>query len=112
MIHFIKEGAYLKIGLNISVGRIGWKPWITFIWCWYDVKNRKLLVKRLRVRTHMAPYFLRKSAEGDVISNFLEIHDLIACPRELLEDHAPKLIPLAQYFNQQYKAGVITRYYG
>jgi hypothetical protein len=112
MIHYTQEGAHLKLGLNISAGRVNGWPWVRFVWCWYNVATRTLTTKRLRLRTHMSPYILRNSSEGCTISNFLMTHDLIAVPRELLEDHAPKLIPLAAYFNEQFKAGVISRYNG
>lgn len=112
MIHKHKEGDHLKIGLNYKFGRVGYFPWVAFVWCWYNVQKRTLTTKRLRLRTHAAPYIIKESAESDTISNYLMIHDLIACPRELLEDYAPKLIPLAGYFNAQYKAGVISRYNG
>lgn len=112
MINFPKQGDYLKIGLNITFGRYGWKPWIRFVWCWYSIKSRMLSYRSLRVRMHMRPMIVSQSSESDTISNYLMLHDLIACPRELLEDHAPKLIPLAAYFNQQFKTGVIGRYNG
>jgi hypothetical protein len=40
------------------------------------------------------------------------MNDLIAVPRELLEDHAPKIVVLARYFNEQFGTGVISRYNG
>ena len=112
MIYIHKEGTYLKTGLNITFGRVGWLPWITFVWCWYNIANRMLTTKRLRVRTHMRPMIIKQSAESDTISNFLMMNGLIAVPRELLEDHAPKLINYALYFYQQFKAGEISRYNG
>ena len=112
MIHFHKEGTYLKMGLNISFGRVGWKPWVTLVWCWYDLSTRTLTTKRLRVRTHMKPMIIKQSLESDTISNYLMRNDLIAVPRELMEDHAPKLINYALYFYQQFKAGEISRYNG
>lgn len=112
MIHYKKEGEHLKIGLNITVGRYRWKPWITFVWCWYDVASHKLSYRRVRVRLHKSPFILKQSAESDTIRNFLDSNDLIACPRELLEDHAPKLINYALYFTEQFRTGVISRYNG
>lgn len=113
MIHFIKEGDHLHLGLNITFGRVNkWWPWVTFLWCWYDVKTRTFSAKRLRFRSHVAPRILRSSRSSDVVDNYLLANDLIAVPRELLEDHAPKIVVLAQYFNQQYKTGVIGRYNG
>lgn len=113
MINFPKQGDHLKIGLNITIGRYDWwRPWITFVWCWYNIKTHMLSYRRLRVRTHKWPMVLTQSAESDTIENFLGSTDLIAVPRELLEDHAPKIVVLAQYFNQQYKTGVIGRYNG
>lgn len=112
MIHYKKEGDHLKLGLNFTFGRMGWKPWVTVIWCWYDVKGRKLTHNRLRIRTHQRPMIIKSSSQSDVISGYLTAHDLIAVPRELLEDFAPKLIPLAGYFHQQYKSGIIGRYNG
>ena len=112
MIHFHKEGDHLKIGLNYKFGHLGYFPWVAFVWCWYNVQKRTLTTKRLRVRTHAAPYIIKESSESDTISNFLMSNDLIAVPRELMEDHAPKLINYALYFYQQFKAGEISRYNG
>jgi hypothetical protein len=112
MIHYHKEGTHLKIGLNIAIGRYGWKPWITFVWCWYDIATHLLSYRRLRVRTHKWPAIITQSAESDTIQNFLGSNDLIAVPRELLEDHAPKIAVLAAYFNHQFRSGVISRYNG
>lgn len=50
MIHIRKEGAYLKTGLNITVGRVGWKPWVQFIWVQYSIQYHMLKYSRLRVR--------------------------------------------------------------
>lgn len=112
MIHKHKEGDHLKIGLNYKYGRVGWKPWVAFVWCWYEPSTRTLTTKRLRVRTHVAPYIIKESAETNTISNFLMMNDLIAVPRELMEDHAPRLINYALYFNQQFMSGEISRYNG
>lgn len=113
MIHFRKESDRLKLGLNITFGRVNkWWPWIIFVWSWYDIGTRKLTSKRLRIRTHMKSHILKSTNEWDVVEQYLVDNDLIAVPRELMEDHAPKLIPLAGYFNEQYKTGVISRYNG
>lgn len=112
MIHYHKQGHHLKIGLNITVGRYGYLPWITFVWCWYNVATHTLSYRRLRIRLHKRPFILKQSAESDTINNYLMTHDLVAVPRELLEDEAPRLIPLVAYFHHQFKSGVIGRYNG
>lgn len=112
MIHITKEGDFLKLGLNIAFGRYGWRPWVTLVWVWYDVATRRLTGKRFRIRTHMKPYIIKSINNWDVTETYLTAHDLIAVPRELLEDFAPKLIPLAGYFNEQFKSGKISRYNG
>ena len=112
MIHYTKEGTYLKTGLNITLGHVGWWPWITFVWCWYHVQSRTLTHKRLRIRTHKWPMVITASSEVDIINHYLRTEDLIAVPRELLEDHAPKIVVLARYFNEQFGTGVISRYNG
>jgi len=112
MIHIRKEGQSLHIGLNISLQMTRRGVSLTLIWAGYDVARRKLKTRRLRFRSYLRPFFIVEKQEGDVVDSFLTQNDLIAVPRELLEDHAPKLIPLAGYFMQEFKSGVIGRYYG
>jgi hypothetical protein len=112
MIHIRKEGQSVRIGLNITPQLIHKGISLTFIWVSYDVSERKLHMRRIRFRSYMRPFIFHEKREVDVVSTFMESNALIAVPRELLEDYAPKLIPLAGYFMQEFRAGVIGRYYG
>ena len=86
MIHYKKEGHPLSIGLNITVG-MNKKvlPWITLIWCWYKPATQRLIVWRLRIRTWKFAVFFGEVG-GDVIENYLRIHDMRLITRELIED--------------------------
>lgn len=85
MIHFTPEGEHLKVGLNITVGRNNWWPYITFNWMWYDIATHTLSNKRLRIRTWRLKVFT-SSDKSNVIESYLRFHELMAFPREFLED--------------------------
>lgn len=112
MIHFIKEGQRLHTGFNISAKMVHKGISLTFIWVSYEIATQKLKFSRFRFRSYMRPFFIVERREANVVDSYLSRHDLIAVPRELLEDQDPRLILLAQYFMQQFKSGVIGRYNG
>ena len=85
MIHYKHEGQPVQIGLNITVGRNGWLPWITFIWSWYKPATQMLTHWRLRIRTWQFAIFTSK-AESWVIHDYLVQFDQRLIRRELIED--------------------------
>jgi hypothetical protein len=95
MIHRHIDGQHIKIGLNIGWGhRHGW-PWVRFIWCWYDVENHRTFGWRLRIRTHVRPFFLFSKHGQNVIHNYLFEHDYVTINREYFEDLEDKSRDLA-----------------
>lgn len=97
MIHFIKEGAYKKIGLNLYRTKGGF----VIGWAWYDVKSRELYGWRFRFRNHIKPWFIFKRERQCVVDTFLKNNDLMAIERVLLEDQAPYIIKLMRYYDHK-----------
>lgn len=97
MIHSHRPGEHIHIGLNFEFGRRGRWPWLTLIWCWYDLSTRETYGWRLRIRTHLKPYTLFSRHRQDVVESFLSDRDAYAIPRDLLEDHAPWVEKLMRY---------------
>jgi hypothetical protein len=97
MIHLHKPAHVIKLGLNVEFGSKGRWPWVTLIWCWYNVANRETYGWRLRIRTHMRPFKLFSVHRNDVVESFLGDNDAFAIPRSLLEDHAPYIESLTHY---------------
>ena len=95
MIHFTKEGAYKRIGLNIYRSRGGF----VIGWVWYDVKTRELHGWRFRFRLHMKPCFIFERNRQSVIDTFMKSNDLVAVQRSLLEDEAPYIAKLMKYYD-------------
>lgn len=101
MIHIHKPGHFIHLGLNIEVGLRGRWPWITFIWCWYNVAKRETYGWRLRIRTHTKPHFLFSKHTHQVIDGFLMENDLMLVERTLLEDQAPWVYAVAKHKAEQ-----------
>jgi len=97
MIHSHRPGEHIHIGLNFEFGMRGRWPWLTLIWCWYDLSTRETYGWRLRIRTHMRPFKLFSIHRQCVIDSFLADHDLVAIERSLLEDHAHHLDELMKF---------------
>ena len=72
-------------------------PWITFIWCWYNIPKRETYGWRLRIRTHMKPRMLFSRHSNDVVESFLNDHDAFAVPLALIEDEAPHIERIIRY---------------
>lgn len=97
MIHFIKEGNYKKIGLNIYRSKGGF----VLGWVWYDVRTRELHGWRFRFRLHIKPRFLFSRERHSVIDNYLYERDSVIVERPLLEDHAPYVLAVVRYEAEQ-----------
>jgi hypothetical protein len=98
MIHSHRPGEHIHIGLNIEFGMRGRWPWITLIWCWYDLANRETYGWRLRIRTHIRPFKLFSIHRQDVVESYLNDHDAFAVPRSLIEDEAPHIERIIRYY--------------
>jgi len=87
MIHYTPEGCRIKLGLNFSGTRGGFR----LLWAWYDFATHGATTYRLRVRLHMAPRILWEVKTWSVIDAHLSMHDLEIVHREVLEDlHATR----------------------
>ena len=86
MIHYKREGRYLRIGLNITVGmNKRWWPWITFAWAWYKPENKMMSSWSIRIRTWQFKVFC-KADKWNVIKHYLSITDEYLVSREFVED--------------------------
>ena len=97
MIHFIKEGEYKRIGLNIMRTKGGF----VLGWVWYDVRNHELYGWRFRFRAHMKPRFIFKRERQSVIEGYLSMRDSVVIERSLLEDYAPALDAIVRHRMQE-----------
>jgi hypothetical protein len=82
MIHYTPEGHHIKLGLNFSLTKGGFRV----LWAWYDFATHKATSYRLRLRWHMAPRIIWESKKWDVIDNYLMVHGLEMVHKEILED--------------------------
>ena len=96
MIHFIKEGEYKRIGLNIMRTKGGF----VLGWVWYDVRNHELYGWRFRFRAHMKPRIIFKRERQSVVKSFLTNNELMVVQRTLLEDQAPWVYALMKAYDE------------
>ncbi len=82
MIHYTPEGHHIKLGLNFSGAKGGFR----LLWAWYNFATHKATTYRLRVRLHQAPRILWETKSWSVIDAHLAMHDLELVHKELLED--------------------------
>jgi hypothetical protein len=82
MISYTPEGHRIKLGLNFSGSKGGFR----LLWAWYNFATHKATTYRLRLRLHMAPRIIWESREWNVIDNYLEMNGLEVVHREVLED--------------------------
>ena len=82
MIHFIKQGDIINMGLNLSSAKGGFVA----IWAWYDAAARDVSHRRIRVRLHKRPFILRHSERFNVIDNYLNSNNMELVHKETLED--------------------------
>jgi hypothetical protein len=82
MIHYTREGEYLRLGLNFR-----FTPWsVTLIWAWYDFASHGATTYRLRVRMHRKPQFMFAKNKFNVIDAYLHMNGLELVLREELQD--------------------------
>ena len=82
MISHTPEGHHIKLGLNFSLTKGGFR----MLWAWYDFASHKATTYRFRLRLTMRPWIIWESKKWDVIDNYMQIHDLAMVHKEILED--------------------------
>jgi hypothetical protein len=82
MIHYTPEGHRIKLGLNFSGSRGGFR----LLWAWYNFATHKATTYRFRLRLTMRPWIIWESKSWSVIDNYLEMNGLEVVHREVLED--------------------------
>lgn len=82
MIHYTREGEYMRLGLNIR-----FTPWsVTLVWAWYDFASHSATTRRFRVRLHRRPMFIFEKNRFNVIDNYMQMHNVEIVNREVLAD--------------------------
>lgn len=82
MIHYTREGEYLRLGLNFR-----FTPWsVTLIWAWYDFARHEATHYRFRLRLHRQPKFMWEKNRFNVIENYLHVHGMEVVHSEVLAD--------------------------
>lgn len=82
MIHHTPEGSFIKLGLNFSRTRGGFR----LLWAWYDFAKHEMFTARFRFRWHIKPHILWSVERSDVIQNYMDVRGLTMVNQEVLED--------------------------
>jgi hypothetical protein len=69
MIHYTREGEYLRLGLNFRFTPGGF----VLLWAWYDFASHSATIYRLRVRMHRKPRFMFAKNKHNVIDTYLHL---------------------------------------
>jgi len=105
MIHFIKEGSYKKIGLNLYLTKGGF----VVGWVWYDIRHREIHGWRFRFRAHLRPWFLFGRSRESIIETYMFENDYVVVEKALLEDYAPSVLAVTQFKSAQAKKDRLNR---
>lgn len=81
MIHYTREGEYLRLGLNFR-----FTGGLHLIWCWYNLATREITTRRLRLLVHPRPRVVVSKNTHNVIENYLRLNDLAVVSVETLAD--------------------------
>lgn len=82
MIHYTREGEYLRLGLNFRFTPGGF----VLLWAWYDFASHSATIYRLRVRMHRKPRFMFAKNKHNVIDAYLHLHGMEVVHSEVLAD--------------------------
>jgi hypothetical protein len=82
MIHYTREGEYLRLGLNFRFTPGGFM----LLWAWYDFASHIATTYRFRMRLHRKPKFMFEKNRFDVIKAHCEMYGLELVQREVLQD--------------------------
>ena len=82
MIHHTPEGHHIKLGLNYSRSRGGFR----LLWAWYDFAKHEAFAARFRFRWDIKPRFLWEVRRWSVIDSYLLTTGQELVTTETLED--------------------------
>lgn len=82
MIHHTLEGHHIKLGLNYSRTRAGFR----LLWAWYDFAKHEAFAARFRFRWDIKPRFLWEVRRWCVIESYLAMNNFELVSTETLED--------------------------
>jgi hypothetical protein len=82
MIHYTREGEYLRLGLNFRFTPGGF----VLLWAWYDFASHSATIYRLRVRMHRKPRFMFAKNKHNVIDDYLRLRGMEVVHSEVLAD--------------------------
>ena len=82
MIHYTKEGQFLKLGLNFRFTKGGF----SFLWAWYDFATQNAVTYRFRLRMHRKPRILWEVNRFNVVDSYLKRNDLSVVHTAILQD--------------------------
>lgn len=82
MIHYTREGEYLRLGLNFRFTPGGFMV----LWAWYDFAAHSATTYRFRLRLHRKPQFMFAKNRFNVIDAYLHLHGMEAVHSEVLQD--------------------------
>ena len=82
MIHYIRQGRVMELGLNFCLAPGGFVVW----WAWYNYHRHEGPAYRFRLRLHMKPRIIWSVSRWNVIHEHLSLHDLVPVNREWLQD--------------------------
>lgn len=82
MIHYTPEGKHIKLGLNFSAARGGFR----LLWAWYDFATHTAIAYRLRVRLHLAPRIIWEARRWSVIDSYMKTNGFEMVNVEVLQD--------------------------
>lgn len=82
MIHYTREGEYLRLGLNFR-----FTGGLHLIWVWYDLATREITTRRIRflVRPRLR-FVMAGPVKHNVVETYLRLNDLEVVHRETLAD--------------------------
>jgi hypothetical protein len=82
MIHYTREGEYLRLGLNFRFTPGGF----VLLWAWYDFASHSASIYRLRMRLHRKPRFMFAKNKYNVVDAYLHLHGMEVVHSEVLAD--------------------------
>lgn len=98
MIHYTKEGEYVKIGLNFCFLRGGFRV----IWAWYNFATTEATAYRFRFRAHIKPRIICEKQTWNVYNQQLSRLDMIPVAREVFEDLMLTQRDMVTYHDRHY----------
>ena len=82
MVHHTPEGHHIKLGLNYSRTRGGFR----LLWAWYNFAKYEAFAFRFRFRWDIKPRFIWEVKRWSVIDNYVATNNVALVTKETLED--------------------------